>query len=133
MSDNQPKKIFAMLEKNIRLKAKEKNMSIAEIIREIEMSEAGFYRMLENESIKVKTLIKISEVLDTPLTMFFQEPGTTSTYEVTTEISTFGEPDSTKYRSTIEHQDRIIKMLEEQVRDKEYIIELYREQKRDNK
>jgi DNA-binding Xre family transcriptional regulator len=48
-----------------------KQISIKKLAAEIDMTEQGFYKMLKNDSVKVATLERIAEVLELPITFFF--------------------------------------------------------------
>ena len=65
MIDNMLKKVKKLSER--------KNVPMSRIIGAVEMSEKGFYIMFKNESIKVRVLNKISQVLDVPITYFFED------------------------------------------------------------
>ncbi len=51
--------------------AENKKISISKLISEIEMTESGFYAMFRNDSVKIKTLQKIANVLDVEIGYFF--------------------------------------------------------------
>lgn len=52
---------------------KEKNISKTEFYKAIGMSTTGFLQMVENNSMKITTLEKIAEVLNVPISIFFEE------------------------------------------------------------
>lgn len=49
---------------------KEKQMTQGKLCKELGITDAGFIRMIEAESIKVKTLEQICEILEIPITYF---------------------------------------------------------------
>jgi transcriptional regulator with XRE-family HTH domain len=51
--------------------AKDKRMSIKELSEKIGMSETGFHQALNNNTLKVETLEKISDVLEVPIFFLF--------------------------------------------------------------
>jgi transcriptional regulator with XRE-family HTH domain len=53
--------------------AKIKKISLRTLSAEIGMSVTGFHQALSNDSLKVKALEKIAEVLDVPVAVFFKE------------------------------------------------------------
>jgi len=55
----------------IKTLANEKNISINELIEKIGISEAGFYQMIRNKSMKIDVLEKISEILQVDVNYFF--------------------------------------------------------------
>lgn len=59
------------LEEKIRTLTKEKGIKMEAIYSYIGMSNAGFYKMLRNNTMKVETLEKIAELLDIPIASFF--------------------------------------------------------------
>jgi transcriptional regulator with XRE-family HTH domain len=125
MSDNQHDIFFARIEQNIRQHAKHQRMTLSELAIGIDMTEAGFYKMLSTESIKVKTLRKISEVLKLPIQLFFEEfaspKNTRGTHSTGTEDLQLSEA---KYMTEREGLKKQIELLESQISDKNKIIEL---------
>jgi len=125
MSDNQHDIFFARIEQNIRQHAKHQRMTLSELAAGIDMTEAGFYKMLSTESIKVKTLRKISEVLKLPIQLFFEEfasprnaKGVNSPGIENTQLSEI------EYLTEREGLKRQIELLESQISDKNKIITL---------
>jgi len=63
--------------KNIDLKIKKllesKEISASRFCKKIGVTESGYTYMIKNESMKLKTLYKISEVLQVPVSYFFDE------------------------------------------------------------
>jgi len=57
----------------IKLLAKNKNMPIKELSKKITITQPGFYTSFRNNSLKVNTLLKISEVLDVDINYFFSD------------------------------------------------------------
>jgi len=51
----------------------EKTWSMKELLAKIDLSEQGYSYMLKNNSMKVDTLLKISDVLQVPINYFFDE------------------------------------------------------------
>lgn len=50
-----------------------KGLSLTGLAKKIEMSPSGLYRSIENETLQVKVLEKIADVLEVPVTVFFEE------------------------------------------------------------
>ena len=61
------------LNSKIRFLAKRNQMSIKQLAKSINMTEAGLYSAMKNNSIKVKTLHDISNILDTDISYFFSQ------------------------------------------------------------
>ena len=72
MIDNQEEKILVSLKENIQKRLNELGKTMKELVTNIEMSEPGLYKMFSNGSMKIKTLIKIANVLEMPIEYFFQ-------------------------------------------------------------
>lgn len=128
MGKNQHDKLFENIEANIRQHAKYQKLTLSELAASIDMTEAGFYKMLSTESIKVKTLKKISEVLRQPIHVFFEEfafPIKSSRgYHKKQQVTYMAaEPEET-YASEKSILQKQISLLESQVEDKNKIIEL---------
>lgn len=122
MSDNQHDIFFAVIERNIRQHAKHQRVTLSELAGGIDMTEAGFYKMLSTESIKVKTLRKIAEFLKIPIQAFFEEFGTPRNGKVSTwQTDQGGNTESNAECNGLKKQ---IELLESQIADKNKIIEL---------
>jgi transcriptional regulator with XRE-family HTH domain len=126
MTVKQPNNFFSVIERNIRQQAKILGITLADVAKQIEMTEAGFYKMLSTDSIKVKTLKKLSEVLKQPIVYFFDDHSG-SLYEPLIATSQLAEP-PTGYYSEKESLKKQIDLLESQLKDKEKIIELLTQQ-----
>ncbi len=59
--------------KRIKEIVERKGMKMEHVYNSIEMTNAGFYRMLKNNSFKVSTLIKIADLLEVPIEAFFSD------------------------------------------------------------
>lgn len=118
-SDN----FFSVIERNIRQQAKALGITLSDLAKHIEMTEAGFYKMLSTDSIKVKTLKKVSEVLKQPVNYFFDDHSSGSSYQTTPPSLNLAEPPA-EYSSEKENLKKQISLLESQLKDKEKIIEL---------
>ena len=118
-SDN----FFSVIERNIRQQAKALGITLSDLAKHIEMTEAGFYKMLSTDSIKVKTLKKVSEVLKQPVNYFFDDHSSGSSYQTTPSSLNLAEPPA-EYGSEKENLKKQISLLESQLKDKEKIIEL---------
>ena len=126
MSDNQHDIFFARIEQNIRQHAKHQRITLSELAAGIDMTEAGFYKMLSTESIKVKTLRKIAEFLKIPIQTFFEEfisprGGKSQTRKPEQFGGTEGYGEYAAERDGLKRQ---IELLESQIADKNKIIEL---------
>lgn len=73
MAESQEEKILVELKENIQIRLRELGKTMKELVAEIEMTEPGIYKMFNNGSMKIKTLIKISEVLNVPVDYFFKK------------------------------------------------------------
>ena len=58
---------------NIKKIAGQKKITLRELAERIKMSEAGLYYAFRNDSLKVKDLEKIAEILDVPFDKFFEK------------------------------------------------------------
>ncbi|MCJ8209675.1 helix-turn-helix transcriptional regulator [Mucilaginibacter sp. RS28] len=125
MPDNQKDIFFTTIESKIRLLAKQRKITLSELSSAIGMTEAGFYKMLSTDSIKVKTLKKIAEALHQPIVVFFEEEKTykTDSYKEYPPIALAAEPES-QYLNEKETLKKHIELLESQISDKNKIIEL---------
>ncbi len=126
MSDNQHDIFFARIEQNIRQHAKHQRITLSELAAGIDMTEAGFYKMLSTESIKVKTLRKIAEFLKIPIHAFFEEfISPRSGKSLTWKSDQIGTTESNaEYAAERDGLKRQIELLESQIADKNKIIEL---------
>ncbi|WP_158826686.1 helix-turn-helix domain-containing protein [Mucilaginibacter lacusdianchii] len=125
MSDKQENIFFANLEANIRQQAKQMGVTLSDLAKNIEMTEAGFYKMLSTDSIKLKTLKKIAEVLKKPVSFFIDHTAKKGVIYSSddSEMSVAAEP-HTIYQVEKDGLVKQIKLLESQLKDKEKIIEL---------
>jgi len=123
MAVKQLDNFFSVIERNIRLQAKALGITLSDLAKHIEMTEAGFYKMLSTESIKVKTLKKVSEVLKQPIPYFFENHLTGSGYQELQASAQVAEPPAAYYNEK-ESLKKQISLLESQLKDKEKIIEL---------
>lgn len=126
MSDNQHDIFFARIEQNIRQHAKHQRITLSELAAGIDMTEAGFYKMLSTESIKVKTLRKIAEFLKIPINTFFEEfVSPRSGKSHSWNHDQIGATEShAEYAAERDGLKRQIELLESQIADKNKIIEL---------
>lgn len=122
MAEIQSDKFFANIERNIRQLTKANGMTLAELAKAIEMTEAGFYKMLSTESMKVKTLIKLAEVLKQPVTDFF-EPHAAELKQEGSLTNEVAEPEGV-YVIEKDSLKKQIALLESQIEDKNKIIQL---------
>ena len=58
------KKDISLIVSRIKFISKNKNISLRQIAISLKMTYAGFYRSLQNGSIKVKTLLEVSDILE---------------------------------------------------------------------
>ncbi|MBS7563773.1 helix-turn-helix transcriptional regulator [Mucilaginibacter sp. Bleaf8] len=125
MPGKQLDSFFENLEVNIRQQAKVKGITLAELAKDIEMTEAGFYKMLSTDSIKLKTLKKIAEVLQMPISYFIENKAKKSAvYQNERFETTVAAEPNTVYRVEKEGLLKQISLLESQLKDKDRIIEL---------
>lgn len=64
---------YKMVTENIKQIAKDKGVTLSDLAAKIDMTESGMYAMFRNNSIKISTLEKISEVLNVSILSFFEE------------------------------------------------------------
>jgi len=65
---------FAMNYKKIENFTKERKIDFADFFLKIEMTSAGYYRMMKEKTLKVNVLEKIAAYFDVPVSTFFDEP-----------------------------------------------------------
>jgi molecular chaperone GrpE (heat shock protein) len=124
MPVKQVNSLFSIVERNIRQQAKALGHTLADLSKGIEMTEAGFHKMLATESIKLKTLQKLSVFLKRPVSFFLEDHHSSTRYhEAAGETQLMAEP-PTEYVSEKENLKQQIKQLKSQLKDKEKIIEL---------
>jgi len=59
--------------KRIKEICEKKRISIPELARRIDISKAGLYGAIKNETLRIDTLERIAETLDVPITVFFSD------------------------------------------------------------
>lgn len=105
------------IETRIRELAKQKGVSIAKLSKNIGMSRNGFDTTFQNESLKIGTLIKISEVLEVPMSYFISEveyfPPTT-TIAGGKENTTNPDAEKVRLKKILAKERKKRNMLEEQ-------------------
>ena len=74
------------LELKIKDLARQKDLSMRKVCQKIDMSENGLALGLRNNTIKLDTLSKISEVLHIPITYFFTDVGDLPVVAVGSEV-----------------------------------------------
>lgn len=126
MTLKQSDNFFGIIERNIRQQSKALGITLSDLAKHIEMTEAGFYKMLSTDSIKVKTLRKLSEVLKQPIPFFFEDHFSGSGYEVSQSSVQLAEP--TGAYNEKENLKEQISILKSQLKDKEKIIQLLSKQ-----
>ena len=57
----------------IKVLSEKKSIALKDIAYKIGVTEAGFHKMLTNKTMKIETLEKISEILEVPVSYFFDE------------------------------------------------------------
>lgn len=62
-----------MLEKTVKKYSKQQGLTLKELAEKIDMSEAGLHRALRTKSLKVKTLERLSDVLQVPASTLLGE------------------------------------------------------------
>lgn len=100
----------------IKILLEEKRLTINELCEKIEITDMGFRKMFSNESLKVSTLKKISEVLEVPVTYFFGEESSES------KVSSVG---GSSLCEKLQAENTILKeQIEELKKDKEFLKSL---------
>lgn len=74
------------IENKIRVKAKEINLSIRQLCKEIKMSQPGFYSALKKNTLRIETLSKIAEVLKVDISYFFTSENSLPVVELEQKI-----------------------------------------------
>ncbi|MFB6259064.1 MAG: helix-turn-helix domain-containing protein [Flavobacteriales bacterium] len=64
-----------MIDKTVKKYSKQQGVTLKELAEKVGMTETGLSRALKRKSLKVKTLERISEVLQVPIPAFFGEEG----------------------------------------------------------
>ncbi|MFB6257499.1 MAG: helix-turn-helix domain-containing protein [Flavobacteriales bacterium] len=62
-----------MIEGTVKKYCKQRGLTLKELAEQVGMTETGFSRALKKKSLKVKTLERISEVLQVPIASLFGE------------------------------------------------------------
>ncbi len=112
------------LELKIKDLARQKELSMRKICQKIDMSENGLALGLRNNTIKLDTLSKISEVLHIPITYFFTDSTDLPTVEVgkVQETKELAYPDAelVKYKKALHRErkrnDRLLAIIEQQAK-----------------
>lgn len=99
----------------IKYYSQEKNISLKEICGRVGISEQGLQKMINTNSIKVKILEKISEVLDISICSFFDESATP-----------INNADKEAFLKEIEYLKKENELLNNAIKDKIFIIEMYK-------
>lgn len=70
----------------IKTLAKQKGIAQTEIAKQLGISSQAFSKILRENSTKVSTLERIAEILDVPVTTFFDSPVHTNTISINTGV-----------------------------------------------
>lgn len=109
------------IKESIGLHLKKRGKSIKDILPEIEMTEAGYYAAIKNNSLKVSTLIKIAEALKFPVVNFLSTQPAAVVSEPSAEYSRNRSLDEAKeleiLRSRVKDMERIIRMQDKELED----------------
>jgi len=117
--------------------AESKKISISKLISEIDMTESGFYAMLRNDSMKIKTLQKIADVLGVSVSYFFSELNHAEVHQNETSGNSDKKQDSLVEKTVVIHDTnsieteflkREIDNLRELIRMKDKYIEIIEKQ-----
>lgn len=101
--------------------AKLKNILLKDLATEIGVSRQGLQKMIDNETIELRLVKKMSELLNISPAKFFE----IGTYGL--NITTGHVQNGNGNKMILENKDREIEMLKKQLADKEEIIELLKE------
>jgi len=63
-----------------------KNMTLVDVAKELGISKQSLNQMMRENSTKVSTLERIAEILDVPVTTFFDSPVHTNTISINTGV-----------------------------------------------
>lgn len=99
----------------IKYYSQEKNISLKEICGRVGISEQGLQKMINTNSIKIKVLEKISAVLDVSICSFFDESATP-----------INSADKETFLKEIEYLKKENELLNNAIKDKIFIIEMYK-------
>ena len=115
----------------IKTLASERKITLKELCLKIDISEQGLHKMVGNNSIKVSYLEKIAEVLEVPISYFFEEESVNISNNRNTIIGNKNQninnnvlADIEKFKAEIEALQKEIDYLKIQIQDKEEIINL---------
>ncbi len=75
-----------LIANKIKTICKDRKIPIKDLASAIKMSEPGFHRMIEKESMKVKNLQLIADFFGVPITYFFDEPVEVNKEKVIDEV-----------------------------------------------
>lgn len=115
----------------IKVLAKQKGIAQTEIAKQLGMSSQAFSKILRENSTKVSTLERIAEILDVPVTTFFDEVSHVNTVSINTGVQ--GSPNAVQSvgsdnSSEVALLKSRIELLEELNRSYKEQIELLRNQ-----
>lgn len=103
------------------------NFTIRKFCAKVGITESGYYRMIENRSMKIDTLEKMSEILQVPLSVFFEEgtaaPGANQTITGGHSINQ-GNISNSKIEINLEKCIDQVHHLEEQVLSLKQVVSL---------
>jgi transcriptional regulator with XRE-family HTH domain len=132
MPDKQKDKFLVDFSVNLKDIVRECGKSLYELANDIEITEAGLHKMLTTGSMKIKTLKKIAEALNRPITAFFNGDTTIQSikgsYNTQQSASTWNDQQAEYKYETKALKDKIV-LLERTINDKEEIIKHLKEKK----
>ena len=102
-----------------------RSMTINELCKQVEMTERGFHAAVKNNSLKLKTVESIADVLQVPISYFFDENQNNLSQEVIKPIETRKNKESYFYELLLEEKDKRIGFLEKLVFTKLDRLEAY--------
>jgi len=120
---------------NIETLRKEKNISQEKLANLIEMSKVGYQKAIQNGDLKVSTLVKIAEVLDVPVSYFFEydKESAAKNLNIKQQINGSGNKFNNNNKIVINEMDALHKeneILKQQIvdlkKDKEFLQEMLR-------
>jgi transcriptional regulator with XRE-family HTH domain len=95
----------------IKYRCEEIGLSIRKLCQQIGISDAGYYKMIENKSFKVETLEKMAVILQVSVTYFFDNSTNPDEYEIKSVQKDIVSDTHVEYKIAKSEEDRIQVLL----------------------
>ena len=116
----------------IKIIAENKNITIKELAKKANITEAGLHQMIRKESMKIKVLENIAFLLQVPISFFFNDnEHTESSKKIignNNSVAVNSQNSNNKTDINCSGYIKEIKYLKQQIADKEMIINLLKKQ-----